>query len=94
MPDYEPGRYTGFKNFVYWMATKRRNWLAGGFVLVYWLVTAVAFVVAIVNPGARSILPWAIGLGVLGFVVDVLLAGLSLHWNFPLVPERKRNQST
>lgn len=28
MSDYVPGRYTGFKNLVYWMATKRRNWPA------------------------------------------------------------------
>jgi uncharacterized membrane protein YhdT len=89
MSDYVPGRYSGFKNFIYWMATKRRNWAVGAFVLVYLVVTVIAATLAVVNDGAESGLPWIIGLGAIALltVATVVVLGFSLYWQCPLLPE-------
>lgn len=94
--DYVPGRYSGCKNFVYWMATKRHNWWAGAALLVYVVLASLAVVAAIARDGAGSGLPWAIGLGALALLAlfVLVLLGFSLHWGFALVPdERSRSKS-
>ncbi len=90
MSDYTPGRYTGFKNLVYWMATKRRNWWALAIFLAYVGVAAVSVGIALADRGTRSALPWVIGVGAYGALglVAVVLIGLSLHWGFDLFPDR------
>jgi uncharacterized membrane protein len=93
MSDYEAGRYTGFKNFVFWMATKRRNWWVGVFVVLYWLAVAAAVVLSIAKRGVQSALPWVILVGAFGLmlVLVVVLVGFANHWGFPLVPDREQD---
>jgi len=94
--DYVPGRYSGFKNFVYWSATKRHNWWGGIAFVAYVAVASAAVVAAIARDGVGSALPWVIGLAafaLLGLIVVVLVA-LSLHWGFPLIPEENSRSDT
>jgi hypothetical protein len=89
--DYVPGRYSGFKNIVYWCATKRRNWWGAVAFVVCVVAAAAAVLLAIAKYGVDSAVPWAVGLGAYGLLglAVVVLVGLSLHWGFQLIPDEK-----